>query len=99
MVDANALAVEMSGQLVARSPASKITIPAVKITGDALFPVDDESMMLPVSLCPDPCLSSNAEEDGTPSVELKQETIPSLLRDTEDETEFGAFLLDAVQWL
>lgn len=82
-----------------------ITIPAVKITGP---PID--SMMLPVSLCPDPCLSKNNNEsessesgdesssDSSSSSGSDEEVaIPSLLKD--EETEFDAFLLDAVQWL
>lgn len=80
----------------------------MKITGSP--PID--SMMLPVSLCPDPCLSrqessSGDDESGADSSdsdttveeeeEKKEVAIPSLLKD--EETEFDAFLLDAVQWL
>jgi hypothetical protein len=72
------------------SSAIKITIPAVKITGP---PID--SMMLPVSLCPDPCLSVLKEEEK--KIENEKEELPCLLKD--EETEFDAFLLDAVQWL
>ena len=111
---------------------SKITIPAVKITGDALL-LADEPMMLPVSLCPDPCLSTSVEGEGTGVghgheqlgllqdtnnshhdtncgnlggedddvvlIKQKEPTIPSLLTDVEEETDLGAFLLDAVNWL
>lgn len=51
--------------------------------------------MLPVAMCPDPCLSEDEKTDET--VLDKEEVIPSLLKD--EETEFDTFLLDAVQWL
>eukprot|EP00545_Synedropsis_sp_CCMP1620_P001008 CAMPEP_0119030786 /NCGR_PEP_ID=MMETSP1176-20130426/41207_1 /TAXON_ID=265551 /ORGANISM="Synedropsis recta cf, Strain CCMP1620" /LENGTH=313 /DNA_ID=CAMNT_0006987163 /DNA_START=105 /DNA_END=1046 /DNA_ORIENTATION=- len=74
-----------------------ISRPAVKITGP---PID--SMLLPVSLCPDPCLSGGGAMEKNLVVETttapeKEPVLPSLLKD--EETEFDAFLLDAVQWL
>jgi len=70
-------------------------------------------MMLPASMCPDPCLSlepsnntvsdeKTDEEEKTASPttiasDKEQEVIPSLLKD--EVTEFDNFLLDAVQWL
>jgi hypothetical protein len=91
---------------VAPFAASKITIPAVKITGAPTLPLleDDESMMLAGSLCPNPCLSSigiKMVSDTTADVdEIEgdvEDAIPSLLPNLEDE--FGDFLLDAVDWL
>jgi len=76
---------------------SKITIPAVKITGAAtssLLPED--SMMLPAALCPDPCVSSSENEmEDDPVANIKTQGL--LLPDLEDE--FGEFLLDACTWL
>jgi hypothetical protein len=82
-----------------------ITIPAVKIAdvGPA-FPElpSSEDAILP----PDTCVSSSS---ATPAVKLepidstlfqaKEEKLPNLLSDEENEDEFGEFLLDAVQWL
>ena len=71
-----------------------------------------DSMLLPVSQCPDPCLSvpveeeeENDKEGNSSSSSIPEEntsdmettTIPFFLR--EDETEFDSFLLDAVDWL
>jgi hypothetical protein len=61
-----------------------------------------DSMLLPVSQCPDPCLSvpveeeNNTKEGNHESIEMDT-SIPFFLR--EDETEFDSFLLDAVDWL
>jgi hypothetical protein len=61
-----------------------------------------DSMLLPVSQCPDPCLSvpveeeNNTKEGGHESIEMDT-SIPFFLK--EDETEFDSFLLDAVDWL
>ena len=76
----------------------------MKISDDDAPPID--SMMLPVSMCPDPCLSTKKDEvvvemmsdDDVVSKQLdKEPVVPFLLKD--EETEFDAFLLDAVQWL
>jgi len=51
-------------------------------------------------MCPDFCLSKTEDEssdDSSESDEEVEKAIPSLLKD--EETEFDAFLLDAVQWL
>mmetsp|Transcript_43109 Transcript_43109/g.48932 ORF Transcript_43109/g.48932 Transcript_43109/m.48932 type:complete len:104 (+) Transcript_43109:995-1306(+) len=90
-------------------------IPAVKITGSLSPPETPsiDSMMLPVSMCPDPCLSLNINSNSTESDKSeggkeqmagdctkmfdKEQVIPSLLKD--EVTEFDSFLLDAVQWL
>ena len=88
----------------------------MKISDDDDSPPID-SMMLPVSMCPDPCLSTATtrkngkkeervvvgdDDDDDVIVTTKQQldkepVIPFLLKD--EETEFDAFLLDAVQWL
>ena len=78
--------------------ASKITIPAVKITGAASLPLlPEDSMMLPAALCPDPCMSSTEikSELTDPVADVKLQGV--LLPDLEDD--FGEFLLDAVTWL
>lgn len=79
-----------------------ISRPAVKITDDDAPPID--SMMLPVSMCPDPCLSTKKDDvvemsdDAVSCKQLdKEPVVPFLLKD--EETEFDAFLLDAVEWL
>lgn len=78
-----------------------ITIPAVKIAEVAASLLDDDetpqdSMILPVSLCPDPCQSN--ENNTLPEEELPvPPTQGMLLPNLEDE--FGQFLLDAVTWL
>jgi hypothetical protein len=75
----------------------------VKISGDAP-PID--SMLLPVSMCPDLCLSFKKTKKVINNVVVveeesdkldKEPVVPFLLKD--EETEFDAFLLDAVQWL
>ena len=89
-----------------------ITIPAVKIAdvGPAFpeLPSSDDAI-----LPPDTCVSSStaaAKVASAPSaVKLdpidstlfpsKEERLPTLLTDEENEDEFGEFLLDAVQWL
>jgi hypothetical protein len=82
----------------------------VKITGATPHQdkMEEEELMLPVSLCPDPCLSKEvktvvSEDDlSVPTTSKKSEetpTLPMLLSDHEAETEFDAFLLDAVEWL
>jgi hypothetical protein len=88
----------------------------VKISDDDDSPPID-SMMLPVSMCPDPCLSTTTrknvkkdvlvvvgqdDDDDNVTMKTKQQldkepVIPFLLKD--EETDFDAFLLDAVQWL
>jgi hypothetical protein len=84
----------------------------VKISDDDDSPPID-SMMLPVSMCPDPCLSISTKkekkdeivgDEGDDDVVTltkqqldKEPVVPFLLKD--EETEFDAFLLDAVQWL
>lgn len=81
--------------------ATKITIPAVKITDAPAFPLlpTSEDSLLP----PDTCLSSNTEVKLAPIdsnlFPVKEEKLPALLSDEETEDEFGEFLLDAVQWL
>ena len=83
--------------------ATKITIPAVKITDAPNFP------LLPTSsvdsfLPPDTCLSAPTEmklesiETSIPPLK-QQRLLPNLLTDEESEEELGEFLLDAVQWL
>jgi hypothetical protein len=82
--------------------ATKITIPAVKITDDAptlpLIPISENSI-----LPPDTCLSSNTEVKlqriDSALFPVKEEDLPAILTDEENEDEFGEFLLDAVQWL
>ena len=88
----------------------------MKISDDDDSPPID-SMMLPVSMCPDPCLSTTTsknvkkdvlvvvgqdDDDDNVTMKTKQQldkepVIPFLLKD--EETDFDAFLLDAVQWL
>jgi hypothetical protein len=78
-----------------------ITIPAVKITEVVpalpLFPLLDKSIPPP-----DTCLSSPPEIKLEPIdstlFPTKEEKLPSLLADEDNEDEFGEFLLDAVQW-
>ena len=84
-----------------RKVATKITIPAVKITEAPIFP------LLPATINeefiePDTCLSTDVRleptiEDTLPP--LKQQRLPNLLTDEDHEEELGEFLLDAVQWL
>ena len=84
----------------------------MKISDDDASPPID-SMMLPVSMCPDPCLSTSTKKVKKDEVVVvgdddvvvtmtkqqldKEAVVPFLLKD--EETEFDAFLLDAVQWL
>ena len=81
--------------------ATKITIPAVKITDAPAFPLlpTSEDSIMP----PDACLSSNTNVKLAPIdsalFPVKEEKLPTLLTDEENEDEFGEFLLDAVQWL
>ena len=81
--------------------ATKITIPAVKIADAPTFPLlpTSEDSILP----PDACLSSTPDVKLAPIdsnlFPVKEERLPALLTDEENEDEFGEFLLDAVQWL
>ena len=86
----------------------------MKISDDDDSPPID-SMMLPVSMCPDPCLSTSTKKEKKDEIVVvgdegdddvvtltrpqldKEPVVPFLLKD--EETEFDAFLLDAVQWL
>jgi hypothetical protein len=95
---------------------SKITIPAVKISGSSVLrkavttatttapsvPLLDEA-----TLCPDPCLSLApldttlfVMDDDDDDVDQAL-TAAAILSSTpgEEESEFGEFLLDAVDWL
>jgi hypothetical protein len=76
---------------------SKITIPAVKITGAVTSLLPEDSMMLPAALCPDPCVSSSENKMEQDPVAGELKTHGLLLPDLEDE--FGEFLLDACTWL
>jgi hypothetical protein len=79
-----------------------ITIPAVKIP-DAMpalpFLPPSDDLILP----PETCLSSTTgiklEPIDSALFIAKEEQLPALLSDEENEDEFGEFLLDAVQWL
>lgn len=88
-------------QHLSSSSTAKITIPAVKIT-DAVpsFPIlpDDEL------LAPEPCLSAIKLEPIDSSLFLcplddEAAAVLSTTDEEEDVTEFGEFLLDAVDWL
>jgi hypothetical protein len=89
-------------------PTSKITIPAVKIaTGDeavAFLEEDDPS--------PDPCLMEVSTVDTgvddlchialdpiESSLFILKDDESTGIVDTHEESEFGEFLLDAVEWL
>lgn len=83
-------------------PATKITIPAVKITDAPALPLlpTSEDSVLP----PEICLSSSNTGVGLEPIDsslfpVKEEKSLPLLTDEENEDEFGEFLLDAVQWL
>jgi len=81
--------------------ATKITIPAVKITEAPTFPLLPNTVNEDF-IEPDACLSTDVRleptiEDTLPP--LKQQRLPNLLTDEENEDELGEFLLDAVQWL
>jgi len=91
--------------------ASKITIPAVKITGNTRAPTFPD---LPTSssttndtlLTPDPCLSDTVKLDPidsalfpSPATEDDSSSDAVLSTDEEEESELGAFLMDAVEWL
>jgi hypothetical protein len=87
-------------QHLSSSSTTKITIPAVKITGAVpTFPIlpDDEL------LAPEPCLSAIKLEpiDSTlfPCPLDEAAAVLSTTDEDEDVTEFGEFLLDAVDWL
>jgi len=99
-VRVESLPCEASNNLISR--------PAVKITEapPPTFPLlttsvnDDSSCFLP----PDTCLSAPTDVRLEPAIEdtlppLKQQRLPNLLSDEENEDELGEFLLDAVQWL
>lgn len=86
--------------------ATKITIPAVKITGDVpSLPLHFDESILP----PQPCLSESLKIDPIDSkIDPIDSTLFPVLEDDEpvtvltsheNETEFGEFLLDAVDWL
>jgi hypothetical protein len=80
---------------------AKITIPAVKITGAVpSFPILPDDGLL----APEPCLSAIKWEpiDSTLFPFPLDEEAAAVLSTTdedEDVTEFGEFLLDAVDWL
>lgn len=81
--------------------ATKITIPAVKITEAPIFPLLPNTVNEDF-IEPDTCLSTDVRleptiEDTLPP--LKQQRLPNLLSDDETEDDLGEFLLDAVQWL
>jgi len=86
---------------------SKITIPAVKITGEIIVTsTSSDNLLLPIALCPDPCVSHVADDDDDEHVQelrrkntFKKATLPLLLSDEDAEAEFDSFLLDAAQWL
>jgi hypothetical protein len=89
-------------QHLSSSLTAKITIPAVKITGAVpSFPIlpDDEEL-----LAPEPCLSAIKLEpiDSTLfpcPLDEEAAAVLSTTDEEEDVTEFGEFLLDAVDWL
>ena len=79
-------------------PATKITIPAVKITGDApALPLNFDDTILP----PQPCLSDSLkiEPIENPLFPVLNEAEATPMLSTDPEAEFGEFLLDAVDWL
>lgn len=82
-----------------RSLASKITIPAVKITGSNPLPLLPDDALL----CPDPVSSltaSNLDPIDTNLFLCSKDDGAMLTSDEEEnEAEFGEFLLDAVDWL
>jgi hypothetical protein len=88
--------------------ASKITIPAVKISGSSAFSTEPATTKTPSIpfldedlLTPDPCLSLALLEEST-ALALDNETeLDASLLSAEDDSasEFGEFLLDAVDWL
>ncbi|CAJ1912150.1 unnamed protein product [Cylindrotheca closterium] len=86
-----------------RKVATKITIPAVKITEAPTFPLLPTTVNEDTFIEPDTCLSTGVTrleptiEDTLPP--LKQQRLPNLLSDEETEDDLGEFLLDAVEWL
>jgi hypothetical protein len=86
---------------IIHTPISKITIPAVKITGAApTFPILPDDTML----SPEPCLSDTAKLDPIDSALFPNPmddavAVLSGTDEEEDVVEFGEFLLDAVDWL
>jgi hypothetical protein len=82
--------------------AFKITIPAVKII-DAV-PAVPLLGVIDAILPPETCLSSSTSGIKLAPIDstlfaTKEEKLPDLMTDEENEDEFGEFLLDAVQWL
>jgi len=93
---------QMSIQVESEHSDNMISRQAVKITEAPTFPLlpsSSDDCILP----PDSCLSAPSEvklepiETSIPP--LKQQRLPNLLTDEENEDELGEFLLDAVQWL
>jgi len=79
---------------------SKITIPAVKISGLVPLPILPEDSLL----CPDPCSSSEIKLEPIdsnlfPCSTEKVRENATFMTEDETEAEFGEFLLDAVDWL
>jgi len=84
----------------------KIFRPAVKITGatktSSLLPLSDSD-----DLIPDPCASSkiastssnSAEEQAAPVSPVLSDNADSVQRLTDEDLEFGDFLMDAAEWL
>lgn len=82
----------------------------MKIAGEIIVSSkSSENLLLPVALCPDPCLShvhdddqeEEDEQDEHPvhKASVKKVVLPPLLSDEDAEEEFDTFLLDAAQWL
>jgi hypothetical protein len=62
-----------------------------------LPPSDD--LILPPETCLSLSTGIKLERIDSALFPAKQEPLPNLLSDEENEDEFGEFLLDAVQWL
>lgn len=82
----------------------------MKIAGEIIVSSkSSENLLLPISLCPDPCLSHIRDDDQKEEDEqnehpalkdsIKKVVLPPLLSDEDAEEEFDTFLLDAAQWL
>jgi hypothetical protein len=74
---------------------TKITIPAVKISGSTLLIPEDDSL-----LTPEPCLSEvKLEPIDSTLFPFPVQPEVAVLSDEHADPEFGEFLLDAVDWL
>ena len=85
---------------------AKITIPAVKITGDTAEAVFQDEDLAPYPCSSEESMAMDADEllhqvlDPIDSslFTVKEEEV-AILSGSEEENDFGEFLLDAVDWL